>query len=340
MECNKVREKLNFYIEGGITAREKALLEEHLKSCEECGSALSDLRKTIEHINKLEEVEPPARFTQKVMAQVRAEAGEKRGLFRKLFYPLHTKLPLEAFATVLVVIAVMYIFKAIQPEIKIAQAPRQEIAEKTLSAKKEVRLPSPSAKKEKEITVPAPSQVRGKKRRAPVEEKEDVAISEKDRMLTAAPLKKVPAPGERKSIAEKLSEKPHDIAPAPGREAAEGIAKKEDRRERPTTAAEIKTSGEKGKAMERTERVQIHIMVKDIQAARKETEGIIEKLGGKIIKSDSFGNKRVLTAALEAEQLEALHKRLNVFGDIQEEKLITGNAAGVLRIEIIIISLP
>lgn len=115
-----------------------------LKSFQECSVSLSDMRKTLEYIQKLEDIEPPPWLTQKVMARIRSEAKPKRGILQKLFYPLHIKLPIEAAAVFLIAVAALYIFKTIQPEVKLTQMPSEEMktqipskpAEKPLFAKK------------------------------------------------------------------------------------------------------------------------------------------------------------------------------------------------------------
>ena len=129
MECNKVQEKLSALIDGILSQDEKMLVEEHLKSCEKCREVLSELKKTIGHIKNQEEIEPPSWLTQKVMVKIRAEAAPKKGLFEKLFYPLHIKLPLGAVATIAIAVTTSYIFKSIQPEIQLANAPSEEIRE-------------------------------------------------------------------------------------------------------------------------------------------------------------------------------------------------------------------
>ena len=62
------------------------------------------------------------------MAQVREESEQKGGLLRKLFYPFHIKIPIEAFAALLVVVIGVHIFRASAPEIRtVVQAPQAEI---------------------------------------------------------------------------------------------------------------------------------------------------------------------------------------------------------------------
>src|SRR3990170_3442086 len=125
MNCQDIQQKLSAYAEGIFSPEEKILIEEHLKSCLKCQESLADLRKTIDYVHRLEDVEPPTWLTQKVMAKIKAEAQPKKGIFQKLFYPLHIKLPIEAVAVIFIAVTALYIFKSIQPEIKLAQAPSE-----------------------------------------------------------------------------------------------------------------------------------------------------------------------------------------------------------------------
>ena len=59
----------------------------------------------------LEEVEPPPFFEQRIMSRVREEAGRKQGILRRLFYPLHIKVPIQALATILVAVLAFYVYQ-------------------------------------------------------------------------------------------------------------------------------------------------------------------------------------------------------------------------------------
>ena len=137
MECKIIREKLSAFLEGAVSPEESTLIGEHLQACQTCSMALEDLRKTEVLVKGLEKVEPPAWLKQKVMARIRAEEEAKKSILQKLFYPLHVKIPIEAFATVLIAVAAIYIFKAVEPDIEripsassgpVALAPRGEKA--------------------------------------------------------------------------------------------------------------------------------------------------------------------------------------------------------------------
>jgi hypothetical protein len=128
MDCEDIRAKFSAYIDDVLSTQEKMAIDEHLKSCLECAAALADLKKTIEHVKGLETVEPPVWMKQKIMTKVRAEAQPKKGLLQKLFYPLQIKLPVGALATIAIALTTLYIFKTIEPEIKLAKAPIEEAA--------------------------------------------------------------------------------------------------------------------------------------------------------------------------------------------------------------------
>jgi anti-sigma factor RsiW len=145
MECDNIREKLSSYIDGIIPPEERMLIDEHLKTCERCNESLADLKKTLEYVQNLEDIEPPAWTTQKVMERIKAEAKPKKGILQKLFYPLHIKLPLEAAAAILIAVSVLYIFKTIQPEVKLAKIPSEEVVTQVPSVEKDKIAEAPKA---------------------------------------------------------------------------------------------------------------------------------------------------------------------------------------------------
>ncbi len=79
MKHDDIRDMLSGYIDGEVTAAEKAEIEEHLRTCAECSEALVELRKTIQLVKNTEETDPPAWMTQKIVAKVRAETLAKKG---------------------------------------------------------------------------------------------------------------------------------------------------------------------------------------------------------------------------------------------------------------------
>jgi hypothetical protein len=140
MEHNAIRHMLSEYLDGSVSAQDKTEIENHLKTCPECENALQELRKTVEQIKSIEEIEPPAWMTQKIMAKVRAEAEEQKGFFQRLFFPLSIKLPIQAVAVAFLTITVLYVYRDTQPTSQFAEAPLPPTQEFT--AKK--KAPSPA----------------------------------------------------------------------------------------------------------------------------------------------------------------------------------------------------
>jgi hypothetical protein len=131
MTCKDIEDRLAAYQEGAVTPEEKALVEAHLSTCAKCSSVLADLKKTVDLLKNLPEVELPPWFTQKVMAQVREEAEHKDSLLKKLFYPFHVKIPIEVFATLFVVVLGLYVYKTTGSEMKVVQRPPPALVEIT-----------------------------------------------------------------------------------------------------------------------------------------------------------------------------------------------------------------
>jgi len=144
MECQQIQERLSAYLEGSLPPAEKALIEQHLKPCQRCQEALADLRKTIEVVQGLPEVEPPAWLTQRVMARVRSEAAPRKTIWERLFYPIPVKLPLEAAGVIAIAVVTIYVFKGIQPEMHLGKAPLEGMRGPTISEVKRPAVPPSS----------------------------------------------------------------------------------------------------------------------------------------------------------------------------------------------------
>ncbi len=115
MDHSEIRHSLSGYLDGSLVPAEHAAVEEHLRSCRECSEALRELQKTVEHLRGLEQVEPPAWMTQKIMARVREHEEERKGFLHRLFFPLYIKLPLEAVGVALVAVTAFFVYQNTLP---------------------------------------------------------------------------------------------------------------------------------------------------------------------------------------------------------------------------------
>jgi hypothetical protein len=120
--CKDINDKISLYLDNEISPQEKHAMEEHIKTCSQCAQTLADLQKVKAMTSKLSEVDPPPWFKQKIMARVRAEA-QKKSFAEKWFYPLRIKVPVQIFATIFIVVAVVYIYRVGNEQFKEVMPP-------------------------------------------------------------------------------------------------------------------------------------------------------------------------------------------------------------------------
>jgi len=303
MECSKTQEKLSAYIDGILAPDEKALVEEHLKSCQKCSAAFANIKKIIEHVKSLEEVEPPFWLTHKIMARVRSEAEQKKGIMQKLFHPLYIKVPIGAVATIAIAVTTFYIFKTIEHEVKVAETPSEISAPQILTH--EEKAPQRDIKgKEKLIPRFTPAK--------PAEQ----PISAKEFETKAG---KYEAPAKTPETFELPKLLKEEKSPAAGMKqdefiqyAAPAPIKDDLKRE---TAPKLKAF-----AQIKTESITLSISVKDIENNSKYIGKAVTQSGGKIIKTDSLENKQILTVELNSKKLKELYEKLKLIGEIKEKE--------------------
>jgi hypothetical protein len=347
MECKGTQERLSAYLEGVVSPEERKLVEEHLNSCPQCRTAFVDRKRAAELIRDLEEVEPPAWLTSKIMSRVRAENESKRGVLRKLFYPLHIKVPIEAFATVLIAVIAVYVFKAVEPEMKRAQLPvpsaqivtreegpqpsRQAGAEspalRSKTTLKDHTSVAPArggeaARKEEKPFSPGPAEetVTAKKKQVPAERPEEVRE-------TAGALKK-------QGLAELRQ------APGPAAREGESIGLADTARatrERPKLAAAPMA---KEAAVIKPGPIDVTVNVQDVRVAGQEVEKILGQFGARKIERESREGRELLAAELKAQSVKEFLEKLKDIGETKEKGMPRDIPEGDLAIRVDIVRNP
>lgn len=77
MNCNEVRELLSLYIDDELDENEKLLVEEHLKTCEECQKELEEYKKIIQALQEIPDEEPPLGYCKRLHEKLLAAEAEK-----------------------------------------------------------------------------------------------------------------------------------------------------------------------------------------------------------------------------------------------------------------------
>ncbi|OGW32720.1 MAG: hypothetical protein A2X59_12095 [Nitrospirae bacterium GWC2_42_7] len=315
MECREVQDNLNNYIEGMLPSEALKSFEEHIATCTICSESLADLRKSIELVKGLEEIEPPQWLTQKVMAKVREEdVQQKKGIFKRLSSLFKLNMPLKAVAAVAIAVTTIYIFKEIQPVVHpVKPALEETVEEMPLKEQKRSRVP----KKEKMAQEPA---FGGKV------EKKDSALPYADSPMPAAgygstdkfyEAQKAPSPAYEQ-------EKSSSFAGAPS------PAKDNFRMEDKTSAAS------RGMEEKIIDDMIFTVIVKDIESARKEVWQALSLSGGKVTRTETYTNKYLLYTEIDPAKLKELKDKLKNIGEVKQVGIDSSRTQGnvAVRIEI------
>ncbi len=313
MECGQIQKRMPAYVDGMDSPEERAFIERHLATCIPCRNALEEYQKAREVLKGLEEVDPPPGFTQKIMAQVREEK-ERGGIFKKLFYPLHVKVPIQAVATIVIAVLAIQIYRSIEPQ-KGAVTPYG-------------------------VTVPAAPKEEPRKEKKEKEDKQEVSISPatKSPQAEIRKVEKAQQKAETSQTKEKTALAPTSIgagaAPSRDMERAEApLAQKRARMqpEAPTPSPKMEMASPR-----QAEPFTLRLAADDIAAAGKTVESVLRDLGGERVERSLSGETEIVTADLPAQRMKDLFEKLRSFSEAKEKDLASKPAEGIiaLRIEI------
>lgn len=331
MECQEIRKNLSAYLEGMVAPEDQELIDQHLASCRACSTALYELNRTGEVLKNLKEVEPPPWMKQKIMARVREEAEPKKGFIQKLFYPLHIKVPLEAFATVLIAVVAVYVFKTVEPQMKDLQVPS---VREPVIARQEAPYPAKApaaetqAPQEKAVPQQTPAETKGK----------DLAVAQKETEKRAPlpPPAEPPKIGESRT-AERAPSSPAAAGVAPTREDKMASAEGAVRERKELKKAQPMAPSLRMAAKAKPEGMSIVVQAKDIRHAGEEAISLLNQLGALRIDRASQESNEVITAEVKAEKMKELVEKLRLLGEVQEKdaSLASLEKDATIRIEIV-----
>lgn len=117
MNCEEIKEFLYDYATMGLEQGDRKEVEDHLKECEKCQSALNEMKETLGVLNEWKPPEVPKDFKDKVMAQVKRESGfATKPFIDRFFKPFYFKLPLEGLAVAAMIFLALTIYRGFLPE--------------------------------------------------------------------------------------------------------------------------------------------------------------------------------------------------------------------------------
>jgi hypothetical protein len=324
MDCSNVRKILPEHIEGNSPPEQRAMIEEHLQSCGQCMLYAAEMKKTIETLQGLEEIEPPAWLTAKVMNKIRTEAMPKKGWRERLFFPLHIKLPLEAFAALLITVAAIFIYKNMGPELQQMELQPQAPVMKSMPAEPEKEM----QKKEMQPPQRLQEEAKHKDSFAGNESREITTFKEKkslEQTHTAPAISPIPAPASSSAPAPAPSSAMRQIETGK----ASGMAARDEVMQRAAPAAPRSELSAENKA---EILATVTLTVKALDAANKEIEAYISRIGGELKTLEQSESRIIITVKLDPAKTKKFFAHLNSLGTIKEDHHALSMQSGLFKL--------
>jgi hypothetical protein len=269
--------------------------------------ALEDGKKTRVLVGNLEEVEPPPGFAQKIMAQVREEDRKKGGLLKKLFYPLHIKVPIQAVATVVIAALAIQVYRSVEPQ-KVATQP-PGLSAPAVSAP---AAPKEEPRQESKQEIP-PSPAKG------ISSAEEGTGGIKERRSKDKGPEPAPAPLKKQFQEDRISIAPSQVPKETATredEKKEGFFAPKRTQIEPEAAAPSPALG--AASPRKAGSVNLRMKARDVAASGRAVVTILEDLGaGKIERAPGEGME-VITANLQTKRLKELLEKLGSVGEPEE----------------------
>lgn len=125
MNCEEIQKQLSEYIDSVLEGDRAETMGRHLAVCPRCNEEYADLAECRRLIAELTELDPPIGFAARIMARVNEE-NRQPPLWERLLYPLRVKVPLQAFAVLLIAVFSVYIYQRNDSETRPPSLPQHE----------------------------------------------------------------------------------------------------------------------------------------------------------------------------------------------------------------------
>lgn len=350
MTCKEMETRLAGLIDGALDEGERERVEAHLKSCESCRRALAELEASDALVKRLDEVEPPPWLKTRVMARVREEAQGRQSVLRKLFFPLHIKVPIQALATVLIAVVAWNVYRAGEtdfrraapPPVVVEEARKAEAPREKAKAVEGVRKEEGTVSREKKAFAPPPEAVVEDRGGRTAEPAREMMKADAERPLepsgaqrsAAAPLKDEEA---LKGAGAAGQQETDSSAYAPYTERKQKTAKAQPgaatrdaaKREAAPAAAPMLSA-----TLSARPDLYFFLRVRDPAAAACESEALLTKIGARSIDRKESGGQVTLTARIRPEHLDALRQKLLSLGMVREQGSNAPRPEGPLAIRL------
>lgn len=327
-------------IDGSLAEGERGRVEAHLQSCGDCRRTLAELKASDALVKGLGEVEPPPWLKARVMARVRQEAEEKGGFWRKLFYPLHIKVPIQALATVLIAVVAWNVYRsgetdfkqAVPPPVAVQEAPKAGAPQATAPAADGAERHEFPEIREKKAFAPPPAAVEDRGGRAALKPDAAGHAETPGARRSAAAAPKDAEVLKRTGAAVQHGSDSSAVVPDGGqRQKAAKSPPGTAAREAPPAAEPMVSA-----AVSPRPDLDITLRAQDPLSAASEIEELLRNIGAQSIERKTRDGRVTLTARIRQEDLEALRGRMNSLGPVRESVQVAPRTGAllVIRMEI------
>jgi len=332
MEHAEIRLKLAAYLDDAVSDEEKEEIKRHLGRCGGCRGEIADLELTVRYLKSLPEVEPTPWLAEKIMALVMDEATQKTSLWRRLFFPLHVKLPVEAFAIFFLCITGYYLTQLIS---------EQPPVTKSLTVPMQTPGHTPSHPGPNPLRTPAASrpQAGGPLHKIDSSRSGDIpmplpATEVAPNQKESAPIPAIAHP-VRKMVVPELRPTDEGIVSDfdtanPVFEAKPSGAVKRERK----GASEDALRGAEAPAAVSSRKEEIALAVDDPAVATGSIEEAVTRSGGRINGHSYSGESHLLIIRIGAPNYSRLLDRLGRIGTMQERPQLAPGTAGMIDLVI------
>jgi signal recognition particle subunit SEC65 len=346
--CKDINNLRPAYLDDALSPSEKERVAEHLAVCSRCRQDVADLSKAVSLLHHLEEVEPPPFFEQRIMAAIREESRKKKSIWRRLFFPLHIKIPLQALTTVFIAVFAFLVYQKSGPEIKhvtplpapgsVKERIAPEISRQPsvpATAAQDGKAPSAASKgQNRGQFAPAPAAGEGKQDSlaafpAPLREDHPAATALKDTGI-AAEAGKFNAKGEAETISG-----PTVTSSLQSRKSKAAVLDAV-RENRDMTAASSSLPAAEAVPAKRP-RLALTIRVLEINQGLQDVEACLYRFNARILERRHLGEAILLKVQIDGRRIAAFVRQLENIGPVRTNvdrlEFPAGNAAVEIRID-------
>jgi len=321
VECSQIHELLSAYVDDVLSPKEREQLEEHLSVCPACTEELQTLEAYLGAMHSLKRIDAPADFIQSVHDRMEKTSFLRR-LVKKIFVPVHIKIPLELAGVVAALLIAVFSYHEVNLQRKMTAAP--PVREESHGILKE--RPAQPAVETKTYESQAVSQEEKRAQRSGGTQPIELVLwigSEKDQDKTRREPAKMSA--EEQQLA--------PVAPAP----MTSIPKSETL-DQATSALQEKQAAP-GKAHTRSILGTAETAKKDQAPPRRDTDRVLSEVqdlvkshNGTIIPlqpEEKTDAARLVVARVPARNYLSFLEELRHLGRLQESQTVNGAAPGI-----------